>query len=114
MNHKILALKVKIKSLVAEVKIIRQEERKLERGPKEHHIHILYLESHRKGVVRRASRETHIAYGYLRGLTYRRIESYARTKPNWEAIVKMVRRYGPGVKLEDFEAWYKAPLKKAA
>lgn len=80
-------LKVKIKSLAAEAQIIRKEERKnpkLREG----------LSEHRKGVVRRASRETLLAYGFLRGKKYEEIEKTSRTQPNWSNVGKMVLKYG--------------------
>ena len=82
-------LKVKIKSLAAEAKIIRTEEKRarrpgLRRG----------LEDHRKGIVRTESRHTHLAYGFIRGREYHQMESSTHETPNWEKVRKMVEKYG--------------------
>ena len=82
-------LKVKIKSLAAEAKIIRIEEKRarrpgLRRG----------LEDHRRGIVRTEARHTHLAYGFIRGLEYHQMESTTHEAPNWEKVRKMVEKYG--------------------
>ena len=82
-------LKVKIKSLAAEAKIIRTEEKRarrpgLRRG----------LEDHRKGIVRTEARHTHLAYGFIRGREYHQMESSTHETPNWEKVRKMVEKYG--------------------
>jgi len=82
-------LKVKIKSLAAEAKIIRTEERRarrpgLRRG----------LQDHRKGIVRYEARHTHLAYGFIRGREYHQMESSTHESPNWERVRKMVEKYG--------------------
>lgn len=61
MNDKRLYLKIKIKSLAAEARIIRAEERKLKGMEKWH------VQDHRKRVVRNAARQTLIAYQFIRG-----------------------------------------------
>lgn len=102
-------LKVKVKSLAAEARIIRREEMKA-RGDLR-----CELCHHRRGAVRLSSREAGIAYGYIRGLTLEQMERNANT-PGWNAlsdmaidrIAKMVKKYGPvpGYKspLQDIEA----------
>ena len=82
-------LKVKIKSLAAEAKIIRKEEKRarresLRRG----------LEDHRKGIVRTEARHTHLAYGFIRGREYSQMESSTHETPNWDKVRKMVEKYG--------------------
>jgi hypothetical protein len=81
-------LKVKIKSLAAEARIIRHEERK-SRGQLRND-----LANHRKGIVRREARNTQLAYGYLRGRSYRQLEHSCHRQPDWEAVERMVKRYG--------------------
>ena len=94
-------LKIKLKSLAAEARIIRRQERKT--GGKHDHIReSLYL--HRLHVVRRASRETHLAYGYLRGRPYRAMERNALRGPDWKSVASMVKKYGE-FKEEDFKSW---------
>lgn len=82
-----LFLKVKLKSLAAESKIIRDLER---RCPP----HRTALREHRLFVVRKATRNTHLAYGYLRGLTYDQIECNPRSWPNWREVERMAMQYG--------------------
>ena len=86
MDHRTF-LKVKIKSLAEEARIIKLEEarNKFLRAS-------LYL--HRIGIVRHEARHTLIAYGFLRGRTYKSIESKCQTKPDLAKIWKMVKRYG--------------------
>lgn len=61
MNDKRLYLKIKLKSLAAEARIIRAEERKLKGMDKWN------VQHHRKTVVRNAARQTLIAYQFIRG-----------------------------------------------
>ena len=63
-----LYLKVKIKSLAEESKIIRREEKK---NP----TFKIHLADHRKGIVRTEARASMLAYGFLRGVPYKKIES---------------------------------------
>jgi len=107
MNVKLISLKIKLKSLAEEARIIRKEERKLVqsgRGPETG-----YLSSHRKQVVRHAARSTHVAYGYIRGRTYQELEVSAKTEPDWDAIAKMVTKYSHKVDHSDMILWSKDP-----
>ena len=84
-------LKVKIKSLAAEARIIRHEERQV-RG-----LDRVALSEHRRGIVRREARSAQLAYGYLRGRLYRQLErtcSTSRPGPDWAAVERLVKRYG--------------------
>jgi hypothetical protein len=100
-------LKVKVKSLAEEAKIIRKEE---DKGYCR-----VDLECHRKSIVRRAARETLIAYGFLRGREYRQIELNTKTQPDWKKVKAMVDKYWFGgrewkeskFQKEDFEKWMK-------
>ena len=93
MKDRRLFLKVKIKSLAAESRIIRQEERK---NP---HARI-GLAEHRRRVVRPVSRINNLAYGFIRGRSYRQMELFSRTSPNWKEVWKVIERFG--VCLQDF------------
>lgn len=98
-------LKVKIKSLAEEAKIIRFEERKnkvMRRG----------LEYHRKTVVRSEARNTLIAYAFIRGIPYSRVESKAKTKPDWEKVRTMVQKYGCRYDAEGNENWTAYQVRK--
>lgn len=92
-------LKVKIKSLAEEARIIRREEWQIKSRP------VGYRESgwlaklnglhhHRTQVVRREARATQLAYGFLRGRRYSQIEAAASTEPSWDRVAAMVRKYG--------------------
>lgn len=83
-------LKVKLKSLAAEAKIIRLEEKK------NSHFRV-GLAEHRRGIVRFEARHTLLAYGFLRGRSYEQLEPGAREKnnhPTWDRVREMVKKYG--------------------
>ncbi len=83
-------LKIKLKSLAAEAKIIRHEEQK---RPQHKLREEMYL--HRIHVVRVAARETAIAYGLLRGRTIEQIEKPNSKPYNKASVEKMLVKYGP-------------------
>lgn len=97
-------LKVKIKSLAQESRIIRQEELK-SRGDLRNSLRL-----HRVNDVRHECRATLIAYNFLRGT------SYTRTEPNvlplcdyqdkklWQRVWAMVEKYGK-VHRDQLETW---------
>lgn len=91
-------LRVKLKSLAAEARIIRHEERRTRGALRDE------LADHRRKVVRQAARNTHVAYALIRGRAIERIEPNAKTEPNWSEVKRMCAQYGP----KGFE------LKKAA
>lgn len=62
-------LKIKLKSLAAEARIIRREEQRTN-GDLREEMHI-----HRVRDLRHESRATHLAYGFIRGVPYRVIEA---------------------------------------
>jgi len=82
-------LKVKIKSLGEEARIIRKETRKarslsIKEG----------LYRHRIDVVRPEARFTHLAYGFIRGRLFKQIENKSKVAPDWRRVRKMVEKYG--------------------
>lgn len=99
-----IELKIKLKHLAEEARIIRTEAHKqyaagnYQKGND--------LTDHRKGKLRRAARATHIAYGYLRGVPYSRIEKTSKTEPDWKAVVRMVRDYGEDSADDGLAHWY--------
>lgn len=95
-------LKMKLKSLAAEARIIRRQELKT-RGPT-WNLTRESLHRHRIDVVRRASRETHLAYGFIRGRSYDSMERKCLVDPDFKAVATMVRKYAPE-KAEGFESW---------
>lgn len=110
-------LKVKVKTLAEEARIIRREERIKKaqaryaraKGKDDAGIGIdmvreqLYM--HRKFQVRKEARCTHLAYAYLRGIPYTMLERTMKTQPNWENVARMVKKYGNGEELPT--RWYK-------
>lgn len=86
-------LKVKIKSLAEEARIIRREEH-LAKQRKEYGW-VNSLCEHRKAIVRPEARATQLAYAFLRGRSYAQVEPKPRTKPSWARVKAMVEKYGP-------------------
>jgi hypothetical protein len=80
-------LKIKIKSLAAEAKIIRKEERKQKGRLREG----LYL--HRLLVVRAESRLSQIAYGFIRGRAYSQIEKNAKPFDK-KRVLSLIEKFG--------------------
>lgn len=87
-------LRVKVKSLAAEARIIRKEELRTT-GVLQHE-----LWHHRISVVRSEARCTHLAYGFIRGRTLEQMEAKSDTPPDWERVRKMLKKYGPTGMLE--------------
>lgn len=82
-------LRVKLKSLAAESKMIRREELKTFGLLREQ------LWQHRIKAVRNEARSTNIAYALVRGMPLERIEHHSETSPNWRSVRAMLRKYGP-------------------
>lgn len=87
-------LRVKLKSLAAEAKIIRAEEQRT------HTVLRSELHDHRVKVVRSEARCTHLAYGFIRGRTLEQMEPSSETEPDWDRVRKMLKKYGPAGMLE--------------
>lgn len=82
-------LKVKIKSLAAEAKIIRREEQKTQdnivRGS---------LYSHRVGIVRDEARLSQLAYAFLRNRTYKSIEPKSKKFISVSKLSRIIKNFG--------------------
>lgn len=65
-------LKVKIKSLAAEARVIRTEESKAKARGDRHKVNSLH--NHRVGIVRNEARLSLLCYAMLRGRTYAQVE----------------------------------------
>lgn len=90
-------LKIKIVSLADEAKRIRQEETKLihpTTGRRDDPTR-MGLMAHRKNDIRPEARCALLAYGYLRGRSYRAIEHKCDRPPNWTRIRDLIAKYGP-------------------
>lgn len=88
MNRKI-ALKIKVKHLAEEARIIRKEEQKSAGDLR----NWLYL--HRINNVRSECRATHLAYAFAKGKTLKQVEKYPQDIPVsvWARVTKMVKSY---------------------
>ena len=76
--------KVKINTLAAEARIIRQAERKAcKRGLE---VRRRSLHEHRVDHVRVHARHNHLAYGFLRGVEYQDMEHRCHEKPDWTKV----------------------------
>lgn len=108
-------LKIKLKALAEEARIIRREEQRLRCSPtlgediaaaNTAERRSLYL--HRVIAVREAARLTHLAYGFLRGRSYTAIEGHSTYRAaNWAEVLRMVRKYGARDTTEEaLRNWY--------
>jgi hypothetical protein len=86
-------LRVKIKSLAEEARIIRREEQRFPRGHRNNELYF-GLRSHRTNEVRGEARAALLAYGLLRGRRYAQIEATCHEYPNWARVIELVRKYG--------------------
>lgn len=89
-----LMLKIKLKSLAEESKIIRALEHKIPGGQLRNELAL-----HRRGVVRAEAHRTHLAYAIVRGRDVGTAQAgmtmqLLQTLPDWKAIEAMVKRYG--------------------
>jgi hypothetical protein len=64
------------------------------------------LADHRKKDVRTEARATHLAYGYLKGRTYVRIEHPNSTTPPKDRVERMVKKYGTKELVDGLSSWY--------
>lgn len=92
-----------IKSLAAEAKIIRQEER---RAGLEYRA---ALTCHRRGRLREEARYAYLALGYLRRRAYTQVERNAKVKPEWARLLDKLKRYINTQKV-DVEDWLRSDV----
>lgn len=106
MFTKIKALKVKIKSLAAEARIIRLEEART----KDYQLKcVLYF--HRVYDVRWEARWSQLAYGFLRGREYQEIEKSTQFI-DWRRVEKLVQKFGVSYSTGEDYTDYKARLQQ--
>lgn len=91
-----IELKIKVKSLAAEARIIRHEERRV------HGMRRWGLQHHRRTVVRDTARRSLVAYQWIRGRDW---EACASTDPATQlrdrfSVEKMIKKYGTSKQLE--------------
>lgn len=72
------------------------------------------LQSHRRWEVRNAARATHLALGYLKGVSYKAMEQKTCERKRdlyiVPDVVRMIRKYGvePGFDREKLQEWFDA------
>ena len=100
MINRKLALKVKVKHLAEEARIIRKEEHRTYGDTRD------WLYSHRIHVVRPEARASQIAYAFAKGTPLRKVEKYPETIPEtvWARVTKMIGAYSNKTK-EDYKNW---------
>ena len=116
-------MKVKIKSLAAEARIIRHDERKalahgraaakLQLSSESYDGYHTYssLREHRISVVRTEARASVLAYAFIRGRPYRSVEPSCHEQPRWPLVQSIIQRFstmlsGTKVLHPDLVAWY--------
>lgn len=105
-----IELKIKVKSLAEEARIIRKEERKLSG------LHRARLHDHRVTVVRDAARRSLVAYQFVRGRDWESCASrdvYTRRR-DWPSIEKMIKKYGTAKHLEELKDEQRESIRGAA
>lgn len=121
MNHeRLVHLRVKRKTLAAEVRAIRLEELRAKKhyrraAEKQSDTKTEFLATreslyhHRKNVVCKEARIAHLANGYLRGMAYLRMEQTTHNFPILlpVEVLKMVQRFGaPEATRDGIYAWF--------
>lgn len=105
MINKKLGLRVKVKHLAEEAKIIRKEEKRTNGDTREW----LYL--HRIHSVRPECRATHIAYAFAKGTALKKVEKYPSEIPSsvWARVAKMVNLYS-NRSTNEYKEWISSSL----
>jgi len=88
MRPEIHKLRVNVKSLAAEAKIIRDEIQRATTKEARESLHY-----HRMERVRPEARMAHLALAFARGKAYKEAESKARNKPSVPELVKKIQRF---------------------
>jgi hypothetical protein len=88
MKPEIHKLRVNVKSLAAEAKIIREEIRMADTKEAKNVLH-----DHRMTRVRPEARLAHLALAFTRGVPYKTVECNAREKPPVRDLVAKVSRF---------------------
>lgn len=89
MLNKKFALKVKIKSLAEEARIIKQAIHQTKDLATK-----CELRGHHVYVVRKESRHSQLAYAFLRGREYSEVEFKCETPPDFKKIEELTERFG--------------------
>jgi hypothetical protein len=90
MQTRVKMLKVKIKSLAEEARIIRLEERRSKPGGQQQN----ELHAHRVRDVRNEQRHSLLAYAFIRGVALSKCEPHSDSLPDWARVAKLVEKFG--------------------
>jgi len=84
-------------------------------APSDRNLQIFWgLRYHRTGEVRSEARSALIAYGFLRGLSYSKVETNPKSVPDWTRVKELVRKYGEdnlNERMARFDEWMKQAQK---
>lgn len=98
----LVTLRVKIKSLAHEARIIRAEEQKAKAMRRPWLFKLLYW--HRIGDVRYHARYAQLAYGYMRGVPYRVIERKTKASNGPASYRLLLKELKPFVSMRDSDS----------
>jgi hypothetical protein len=87
-------LKIKVVSMAAEQRLIRAEERRFKKRGLGASPVRQGLYDHRTKDIRPELRAANLAYGFVRGTPYRKMEAVAYTEPNWKRVLQLAEKYG--------------------
>jgi hypothetical protein len=120
-NERLVHLKLKLSSLAAESRLIRNEENKrlkkhrkvLEKKKQSGELvdssevapGYRSLHDHRTGIVRETARHNHLAYGFLREVPYAVMESRCKEEPDFGLIEKIAQRFSTVWSEEMWKTW---------
>jgi len=97
MDERTIHLKIKIKSLAAEAKIIRHEARKRKGDIRWN------LNNHRTSILRYHARCNLLAYAIIKHIPYNCVEKKTKTKPNFNKISSLAQKFGANEEL--LQSW---------
>ena len=92
-------VRVNVKSLAEEVRIIRKETERA--GPV--YRHALHL--HRTGRLREEARYAQLTLAFLRGRSYQKVEQKSFIPPDPKRLVEKIGRYLRGISISQVEEW---------
>lgn len=107
----IVYLRVKIRSLAEEARIIRKEERRFPKGSRNNEVYF-GLHTHRTYDVRNEARHALLAYAFLRHRPYRTVEPKCHTEPLWDRVWTLIKKYGHTQDRNPFNEWRTAEPEK--
>lgn len=102
-DSRLIHLKIKLKTLADEATHIRREEKKALRAGRYGRYRGLY--EHRVKDVRACARHNQLAYGFLRGVPYSKMEPRTAQPPDWKEVKRHAKTFCPS--RSPYEAWPK-------